>query len=118
MKIGLGLLKLIFVALMALIFASALAVVQQTQTHHAKNAELRQKTLQFEELRIQNQRLLIEQQAFSATPQVAQRAVSDLGMFFPVGENRRIISPKIMQNTSQSTPNAKHDAQGENNAKK
>ena len=52
-------------------------------------------------MHIEEQRLLIEQQTFSATPQVARRAVSELGMFFPVGEHRRIIAPADPDNVNE-----------------
>lgn len=86
-------LRSVLAILMLLIFASAVMVVEQVHQHHKLSSELRHKSLDFDNLKVANQSLLIEQQAFSAIPQVAQRSVSELGMFFPVGENRRILTP-------------------------
>ena len=46
-------------------------------------------------LQIEHQRLLIEQQTFSATPQIASRAVAELGMFSPMLEDKLIIQPGV-----------------------
>lgn len=88
-------LRVVFVILLLLIFSTAIAVVQQTQEHHLNSSKLRNKNLEYNQLRIEYQRLLIEQQSFSSTPQVAQRAINQLGMFFPVGKNRLIIDPTM-----------------------
>jgi cell division protein FtsL len=37
--------------------------------------------------------LLIEQQTFSATPQIASRAVAELGMYSPTLKDKLIIQP-------------------------
>ena len=37
--------------------------------------------------------MLIEQQTFSATPQIASRAVAELGMFSPTLKDKLIIQP-------------------------
>ena len=44
-------------------------------------------------LQVEHQRLLIEQQTFSATPQIASRAVAELGMFSPTLKDKLIIQP-------------------------
>ena len=72
---------------------AVLGIVTQTQERHETYIELQKRSRELNELKIEEQRLMIEQQTFSATPQVAQRAVSELGMFFPTNENRRVITP-------------------------
>ena len=42
-------------------------------------------------LQVEHQRLLIEQQTFSATPQIASRAVSELNMYSPTLKDKLII---------------------------
>ena len=42
---------------------------------------------------VRHQRLLIEQQTFSATPQIASRAVAELGMYSPTLKDKLIIQP-------------------------
>jgi len=46
-------------------------------------------------LQIEHQRLLIEQQTFSATPQIASRAVAELGMYSPTLKDKLIIQPGV-----------------------
>ncbi|MDO4894572.1 cell division protein FtsL [Moraxella sp.] len=87
-------LRAILAALVLAIFWTAIATVQQTHERHQTHIKLRELNVEMDKLRTEQQRLLIEQQTFSATPQVAQRAVSELGMFFPSGNNRRIITPQ------------------------
>lgn len=86
-------LRLVLAVLVVMIFATALGIVTQTQERHETYIELQKRSRELNELKIEEQRLMIEQQTFSATPQVAQRAVSELGMFFPTNENRRVIMP-------------------------
>lgn len=87
-------LRLIFGVLMVAIFWTGVSIVKQTQERHQLHFYLRELNLQMDELRTEQQRLLIEQQTFSATPQVAQRSVSELGMFFPTGDSRKVIAPQ------------------------
>lgn len=83
------------VILVGLILWSGIAIVEQTQHRHQVYKQIRTLDLQLNELKTEEQRLMIEQQTFSATPQVASRAVSELGMFFPTGANRRVLSPQV-----------------------
>jgi cell division protein FtsL len=46
-------------------------------------------------LQVEHQRLLIEQQTFSATPQIASRAVAELGMYSPTLKDKLIIQPGV-----------------------
>ncbi len=95
-QIGAGMIwiyRLLLAALVLAIFFTAVSIARETQARHDAYIELRQLSSDLTTMRIEQQRLLIEQQTFSATPQVAKRAVSELGMFFPTDKNRRIITP-------------------------
>ena len=95
-------LRLGLAVLVVMIFATALGIVTQTQEWHEAYIELQKRSRELNELKIEEQRLMIEQQTFSATPQVAQRAVSELGMFFPTNENRRVITPSAKPDSEPS----------------
>lgn len=75
------------------IVATGYAVSMQANEHQQALRTLKglQKELNYQQT--EHQRLLIEQQTFSATPQVAKRAVTQMGMFFPDQSNRRVVSP-------------------------
>lgn len=94
-------LRVILAILVLLIFWTALSIVEQTNERHQVHIQIRKLDLELDDLRTEEQRLMIEQQTFSATPQVASRAVSELGMFFPTGENRRVIAPSAGQTQSE-----------------
>ena len=94
-------LRLVLAVLVVMIFATALGIVTQTQERHEAYIELQKRSRELNELKIEEQRLMIEQQTFSATPQVAQRAVSELGMFFRPMKTavslRRVLSLTLSQ---------------------
>lgn len=94
-------LRVILAILVLLIFWTAVSIVEQTNERHQVHIQIRKLDLELSDLRTEEQRLMIEQQTFSATPQVASRAVSELGMFFPTGENRRVIAPSAGQTQSE-----------------
>ncbi len=94
-------LRVILAILVLLIFWTAVSIVEQTNERHQVHIQIRKLDLELDDLRTEEQRLMIEQQTFSATPQVASRAVSELGMFFPTGENRRVIAPSAGQTQSE-----------------
>ncbi|MFL1732640.1 cell division protein FtsL [Moraxella oculi] len=94
-RFGMVACRVILFVLFIAIMHTGVKVVEQTQEHHEAYHQLQQLKKELVAMRIEEQQLLIEQQTFSATPQVARRAVSELGMFFPTGENRRIITPGI-----------------------
>ncbi|OOS05990.1 cell division protein FtsL [Moraxella cuniculi DSM 21768] len=96
------LLRLVLAVLIVLIFATAILIVKQTQARHQAYIELQKLNRELTKLKIEEQRLMIEQQTFSATPQVAQRAVTELGMFFPNNDNRRVIAPNAKPSSQAS----------------
>lgn len=78
------------------ILMTATATVRQTQKRHQTYADLSDLQKQYRKMHIEEQRLLIEQQTFSATPVVAKRAVSDLRMFYPDDRHRKVIAPPAL----------------------
>lgn len=105
------------VALLLLIVAilwTGVKVVQQIQSYHHTYGELSGLKRDFRQLQIERQRMLIEQQTFSATPQVTNRAVAELNMFYPnlsdrmiIHANKTVSVPKDHDNLS--TPRATDD---------
>lgn len=82
------------IAMLVLIVAAlwtGTKVVEQIQTYHQTYSELLKLKRDFRQLQIERQRMLIEQQTFSATPQVTHRAVTELNMFYPNFSDRMII---------------------------
>lgn len=88
-------LRWILAILVVLVMWTGISVVEQTQYRHKVYKEIRTSELQLQALRTEEQRLMIEQQTFSATPQVASRAVNELGMYFPTGSSRRVLTPQV-----------------------
>lgn len=95
-----GVCRLILVVLIIAIIWTGVSISVQTQARHEAYRNLQTLKKELTQMQVEEQRLLIEQQTFSATPQVARRAVSELGMFFPTGDNRRVITP-----TTDTQPN-------------
>lgn len=72
---------------------SGIKTAEEVQQYHQDYKTLQDMKQQERTLKIEHQRLLIEQQTFSATPQIASRAVAELGMFSPALQNKMIIQP-------------------------
>ncbi len=88
--------RLILLVVVICILATSVAVSRQTQERHETYRTLQILKRDLATMQIEQERLLIEQQTFSATPQVAKRAVDELGMFFPSNHHKKIISPTYM----------------------
>lgn len=83
------------VAMLLLVLAilwTGTQVVQQVQDYHEAYSKLLVLKKSFRHMQVERQRMLIEQQTFSATPQVTNRAVSELNMFYPNVSDRMIIN--------------------------
>lgn len=78
-----GLYRLIVVGLLLGILITGVMIALQTQKRHQTYQELTRLRQQLAKMQVEQSRLLIEQQTFSATPQVARRAVGELGMYYP-----------------------------------
>lgn len=74
---------------------SGIKTAEDVQQYHQDYRTLQDMKKQERKLQVEHQRLLIEQQTFSATPQIASRAVAELGMFSPTLENKLIIQPGV-----------------------
>ena len=87
----------IYVAVLLLLAAaivwSGIKTAEAIQQYHQDYKALHDMKKQERTLLIEHQRLLIEQQTFSATPQIASRAVAELGMFTPTFKDKLIIQP-------------------------
>ena len=87
----------IYVAILVLLAAgivwSGIKTAEGVQQYHQDYKTLQDMKKQERKLQVEHQRLLIEQQTFSATPQIASRAVSELGMFSPTLKDKLIIQP-------------------------
>lgn len=104
----LGLYRLIVGALLLAILMTGVMIAMQTQKRHQTYQELVRLKQAMTELQIEESRLLIEQQTFSATPQVAQRAVGELAMYYPSVKEQIVGEPVSMDNDT----NAKHSNGG------
>ncbi|WP_201576895.1 MULTISPECIES: cell division protein FtsL [Psychrobacter] len=72
---------------------SGIQTAKDVQQYHQDYRTLQDMKKQERKLQVEHQRLLIEQQTFSATPQIASRAVSELGMYSPTLKDKLIIQP-------------------------
>ena len=77
--------------LVVLILTTGVKTAIQAHQHHELYQQLVTIKAQMQTLKIEEQRLIIEQQTFSSTPNVAQRSVSELGMFFPTDDEKMTI---------------------------
>lgn len=74
---------------------SGIKTAEGIQHYHQDYKTLQDMKKQERHLQIEHQRLLIEQQTFSATPQIASRAVAELGMYTPTFKDKLIIQPGV-----------------------
>lgn len=88
---GVRLYSVAMLVLVAAILWTGLSVVEQVQTYQQRYTELSELKQDFRQMQVERQRMLIEQQTFSATPQIVNRAVTQLHMFYPELSNRLII---------------------------
>ena len=106
----------IYVVLLLLLAAaiiwSGIKTAENVQQYHQDYKTLQDMTKQERKIQIEHQRLLIEQQTFSATPQIASRAVGELGMYSPTIKDKLIIQPaaSIASNSGVSTEEGEDSA--------
>ncbi|MDN5620955.1 MAG: cell division protein FtsL [Psychrobacter sp.] len=104
----------VLVLLAAAIVWSGIKTAEEVQQYHQDYKTLQDMKKQERKLQIEHQRLLIEQQTFSATPQIASRAVAELGMYSPTLKDKLIIQPGVAtalvpvvsENSDESMPDA------------
>lgn len=78
-----GLYRLVIIMLLLAILMTGMMIATQTQDRHHAYQELIRLKQELTAMQIEESRLLIEQQTFSATPQVAKRAAGELSMYYP-----------------------------------
>lgn len=100
---GISLFMLVMLLLAAAIIFTGVKSALQVQQYHQdyKNLQLLKK--QYLQLQIEHNRLMIEQQTFSATPQIAARAVAELNMYSPTVKDKIIVQPQAMSANAQSS---------------
>lgn len=99
--------------LLTLILWTGISTVRQIQAYHHQYTELQKTKKAYRQLQVEHQRLLIEQQTFSATPQIARRAVTELNMFYPKLSDRLIVqlpAPATVSATVTNNPAMSADA--------
>lgn len=89
--------------LIVAILWTGVKTAQQVQYYHQVYSEMTQLKQEFRQLQIERQRMLIEQQTFSATPQVTNRAVAQLNMFYPNLSDRMIIHAGTVVNPADAS---------------
>jgi cell division protein FtsL len=92
----------VLLLLAAAIVWSGIKTAEAVQQYHQDYKALQDMKKQQRTLQIEHQRLLIEQQTFSATPQIASRAVAELGMYSPTIKDKLIIQPGAPVVTAES----------------
>lgn len=85
----------VLLLLAAAIVWSGIKTAEAVQQYHQDYKTLQDMKKQQRNLQVEHQRLLIEQQTFSATPQIASRAVAELGMYSPTLKDKLIIQPGV-----------------------
>ncbi len=84
---------MVLLLLAAGVIWSGIKTAETIQQYHQDYKTLQDMKKQQRKLQVEYQRLLIEQQTFSATPQIASRAVAELGMYSPTLKDKLIIQP-------------------------
>lgn len=97
---GISIYAVLMGVLLTLILWTGISTVRQIQAYHHQYTDLQKAKKEYRNLQIEHQRLLIEQQTFSATPQIARRAVTELNMFYPKLSDRMIIQQPAPSNAA------------------
>lgn len=100
---GISMYLVLMVALATAIVATGVVTTQQIQQYRQDYKTLLDMRRQYHQLQVEHQRLLIEQQTFSATPQIAARAVAELGMYAPSLQDKMILQPTATTPSVSST---------------
>ncbi|MDO4699814.1 MAG: cell division protein FtsL [Moraxella sp.] len=82
------------VLVMAILLMGAM-IVKQVNKRHESYRSLQSLKTELNKLQIEEQRLLIEQQTFGATSEVARRATTELNMRLPKKEERRVLAVPV-----------------------
>lgn len=103
---GVSIYLTVMVALVIGIVGTGIKIAEQTVQYRQDYQTLKHKEKTLNQLQIERQRLLIEQQTFSATPQIAARAVAELRMYSPKLSEKLIVQPvSVKDMPTQNQPN-------------
>lgn len=104
---GISLYTVAMLLLTIAILWTGIKTAQQIQEYHHVYGQMTKLKKDFRQLQIERQRMLIEQQTFSGTPQVTNRAVTQLNMFYPNLSDRMIIHANtvVAPPTGNTVPN-------------
>lgn len=100
---GISFYTMVMVLLAVAIIASGVVAAMQVQKYHEGYKDLQKMKKEYLQLQIEHNRLQIEQQTFSATPQIAARAVAELNMYSPTLKDKMIIQPTAQKPTEAET---------------
>lgn len=100
---GVSIYMAIMVILVIGIVGTGIKIAEQTVQYRQDYQMLKNKEKMLNQLQIEHQRLLIEQQTFSATPQIAARAVAELRMYSPKLSEKLIVQPVSIKDMPHTT---------------
>lgn len=96
--------QFILAVLLVIILLTAVLSIKQIQERHEAYRTLQVLKDELKKLKIEEHRLLIEQQTFSSTPEVAIQATNKLNMFFPDKDNKKVVAPETKTPKSENAP--------------
>lgn len=98
-----GIYVFVMVVLAVMIVVMAVRLSGQVQKYRQDYKMLQDMKSEYRKLQVEHQKLLIEQQTFSAMPIITSRAVHELGMRLPSSADKLILQPNITDNTVESS---------------
>ncbi|WP_227430249.1 cell division protein FtsL [Psychrobacter sp. I-STPA6b] len=97
---GISVYAVVMLLIAIAIIWTGVLTTEQIQSYRQDYLILQDMKRQERRLQVEYQRLLIEQQTFSATPQIASRAVTELGMYSPSVQDKLILQPTVQRQTN------------------
>lgn len=110
---GLSFYTVIMLILAVAIVVTGVVASTQVQQYHHGYKNLQKMKKEYLQLQIEHNRLQIEQQTFSATPQIAARAITELNMYSPTLKDKMIIQPQAKNNDENAKQAEGTQAEGE-----
>lgn len=89
--VGVRIFHILILLLVCAILWAGVRVVEQIYQYREDYKQLQTMKQEYKEMQIEYQRLLIEQQTFSATPKIASRAINELKMYYPKNQDKLIL---------------------------
>lgn len=96
--------KFIMVVLVVAILLLGVMIVKQVQKRHETYRAVQSLKAELRKLQTEEQRLLIEQQTFGTTSEVARRAAAQLNMHLPDKEDKRVVAVPVPAQSKESQP--------------